>query len=536
MAIVKSKNATIYLPSFGNNYTTDISVVLFFPTDAASFKNYKVSYVAMITASVPDWFNKYVVVIFNDYQKLSFKGDFWKSIQSEFVDVITKNNLQVNDISLCLFGKSSADSSLIQQNMGKVTVVGKSPNFSNLFLIDPYPEGKLSENIKALSAKSTKTFLMYNTNNWVAKLSLKFTDLSSIVSSYSFNATPVNTKDTSTDRDKILGKFFTKWKTTIETSLVTPTLKPDPITENKGNKEFNENKTPEKTPETNSEPETPPSKDTGGKLKMTFQGIDNLTQSIFSINTPIEFQILIDQPSNTQNTDDFVDGEDDEYTETGFEGLEEAGIILTPLEKDTQLAVAAGQEDADSGVVDPGTPANIKPVGSFDALLRLAGDCARELGKNPRVKYENLKKGYISGIHGLCPQGTQCVLYAMSGVKYMQPAGAPSANWYSFGKQTGNSTVTGEAKFPSKYYNDKIKIGKDYWKDKSKWQVGDVVVVAYTNGKKHGHIQVWTGYKWMSDFTQNSIQSSHVDWNTPALWRLNENGIKVVSKQMGKIS
>jgi hypothetical protein len=527
MAIVKSKNATIYLPSFGNNYTTDISVILFFPTDAASFKNYKVTYLAMITASVPDWFNKYVVVIFNDYQKLSFKGDFWKSIQSEFVDVITKNNLQVNDISLCLFGKSSADSSLIQQNMGKVTVVGKSPNFSNLFLIDPYPEGKLSENIKALSAKSTKTFLMYNTNNWVAKLSLKFTDLSSIVSSYSFNATPVNTKDTSTDRDKIVGKFFTKWKTTIETSLVTPTLKPDPITENKGNKEFNENKTPEKTPETNSEPETPASKDTGGKLKMTFQGIDNLTQSIFSINTPIEFQILIDQPANTQNIDDFVDGEDDEYTETGFEGLEEAGIILTPLEKDTQLAVAAGQEDSSSGLTPPGTPAKIEPVGSFDALLKLAGDCARELGKNPRVKYENLKKGYIKGVHGLCPQGTQAVIYAMTGVKKLgQQSG--NADYFSF-KYSKSS-------FPSSHYNAKIRVGKDYWKDKSKWQIGDVIAVGYTNGKPYGHIQVWTGYNWMSDFKQNALQSGNVDWDTPALWRLNENGIKAVSKQMGKIS
>jgi hypothetical protein len=523
MAVIETKNSTIYLPSFGSNYTTDISVILFFPTDDVT----KTAYTSMITSSVTDWFNKYVIVIFNGFKKLSFTGNFWTSIQSEFVDVITKNNLVVNDISLCFFVNSSSDSSLVQENMSKDVLSSKVSNFTNLMLIDPYPEGKIVQNIKDLSTKGTKTYLIYNTLNWNAKFSLKFTNLSSLVSSYSFNPTPINTKDVNKDRNKIVGKFFTKWKSVIESTLITPTLKPDPITENKGNKEFTENKTPEKTPETNSDIENPVSKDTGGKLKMTFNGIDNSTVNTFSISNSLEFQILIDQTVDSQNTDDFSDGLDDEYTETGFEGLEEAGIILTPLEKDLQLSVAASQEDASTGLTPPGTPANIKPVSNFDALLKLAGDCARELGKNPRVKYENLKKGYIKGVHGLCPQGTQAVIYAMTGVKKLgQQSG--NADYFSF--------KYNKSSFPSSHYNPKIKVGKDYWKDKSKWQVGDVIAVGYTGGKPYGHIQVWTGYNWMSDFKQNALQSSHVDWDTPALWRLNENGIKAVSKQMGQIS
>lgn len=232
------------------------------------------------------------------------------------------------------------------------------------------------------------------------------------------------------------------------------------------------------------------------------------------------------------NVDDFMDLDDldDEYSENEFKGAEEVGISVEEYKNQALIT----QEPATTGETEPGEPVKIEPVGSFDNLLRLADKCARSLGKNKRVKYENLRQGYISGVHGLCPQGTACVLYAMSGVKNIQPLVA-SANYLSFGKQTGNSTTKGEASFPKEYYNDKVKIGKDYWKNKSGWQVGDVVVVAYVN-KADGHIQVWTGYKWMSDFTQGALQSYSVDWNTPALWRLNSHGIQIVKKQMGTIS
>jgi len=223
--------------------------------------------------------------------------------------------------------------------------------------------------------------------------------------------------------------------------------------------------------------------------------------------------------------DDFEDI-DEEYLEEDFKGAEEMGITVE--EYKYQSDVSDGQEDADSGVTEPGAPADIKPVSSFDALLKLAGSCARELGKNPRVKWENLRRGYVKGVHGLCPQGTQAVLYAMTGIK---ACGQISGNADYFSFRNG-----GKSKFPSKYFNDKIKVGKDYWKNKSQWQIGDVIAVGYTGGKPYGHIQVWTGVKWMSDFSQNALQSSHVDWDTPALWRLNSTGVEAVKKQMKSIS
>ena len=213
--------------------------------------------------------------------------------------------------------------------------------------------------------------------------------------------------------------------------------------------------------------------------------------------------------------DDELTDLSDEYTEESFAGVEEEELKL-------QDEVSLGQVDSDSELVEPGTPASIRPFNDLDSLLRLAGDCARELGKNPRVNYRNLRSNYIKGVHGLCPQGTLAVLYALTGSKKV---GQIRGNANTFSMNGGNSfSGTG-------YFNNKIKLSKDYFNSPDKWQVGDVVAVDYTGGRPYGHIQVWTGFKWMSDFTQNRLQISHVDWNSVALHRMNDNGIELIRKQ-----
>ena len=172
---------------------------------------------------------------------------------------------------------------------------------------------------------------------------------------------------------------------------------------------------------------------------------------------------------------------------------------------------------------------------NLDELLKIAGSWAPKLGKNPKVKYENLKSGYIKGIHGLCPQGTQAVVVALTGIKGLGTISG-NADWFSF-KNPG--TGGGPSSFAKNiggktYYNDKVKVGKDFITDKSKWQVGDIIVMGYTDGKPYGHIQVWTGWKWVSDFSQNAVQQRKVDFNTIALWRLNENGKQALQSQKNK--
>lgn len=230
-------------------------------------------------------------------------------------------------------------------------------------------------------------------------------------------------------------------------------------------------------------------------------------------------ETLLEEKTLNEEQDDFIDGEGvdySEYVESDFQGMDEVEIQL-------QEDISSGQRDSDSELVAPGTPANIRPVSNFDSLLRLAGDCARELGKNPRVNYQNLRSGYIKGVHGLCPQGTLSVLYALTGIKQI---GQIRGNANSF-SMNGSNSFAGTG-----YFNSKVRTSKaDYFDNPSKWQVGDVIAVDYTGGKPYGHIQVWTGVKWMSDFTQNKIQMAHVDWNSVALHRMNEKGVAAVKKQ-----
>lgn len=217
--------------------------------------------------------------------------------------------------------------------------------------------------------------------------------------------------------------------------------------------------------------------------------------------------------------DDELTDLSDEYSEEPFAGVEEEELKL-------QEQISSGQEDSDSQLVEPGTPANIRTFNNLDSLLRLAGECARELGKNPRVNYGNLRSGYIKGVHGLCPQGTLSVLYALTGIKKV---GTIRGNANTFSMNGSNSFIgTG-------YFNNKLKISKDYFNSPDKWQIGDVVAVDYTGGKPYGHIQVWTGFKWVSDFTQNKLQISNVDWNSAALHRMNDKGLDLVKKQSQSI-
>ena len=169
---------------------------------------------------------------------------------------------------------------------------------------------------------------------------------------------------------------------------------------------------------------------------------------------------------------------------------------------------------------------------SLDELLRIAGKLAPKLGKNVRVNYNNLKTGYVKGVHGLCPQGTQAVVAALTGVSGLGRISG-NADWFSFknpstggGRSSFSTPIGGQS-----YYNDKVKVGNEYINNPSQWQVGDIIANGYLDSKPYGHIQVWTGFKWVSDFTQNRIQINKVDFSSIALWRLNEAGKRAVQSQ-----
>ena len=173
---------------------------------------------------------------------------------------------------------------------------------------------------------------------------------------------------------------------------------------------------------------------------------------------------------------------------------------------------------------------------NLDELLKIAGAWAPKLGKDPRVKYENLRVNYIKDIHGLCPQGTQAVVVALTGIKQLGTIYG-HADWFSF--KSPGTAGGGPATFAldvggKTYYNDKVHVDWDeYTLDPTKWQIGDIFVNGYVT-RPYGHIQVWTGWKWVSDFSQNKINVGDRDKTTAAVWRLNENGIAAVESVQSK--
>lgn len=229
-----------------------------------------------------------------------------------------------------------------------------------------------------------------------------------------------------------------------------------------------------------------------------------------------------------------VDLLDDIYKERLFNGLDEKEYKLQSL-------VADNQRDADIYYEDVPIedPANIEKVSDFDGLLRLAGKFARLFNKNPRVNYRNLSSTYDKEKHGLCPQGTISVVAALTGSTIFKSFKGHADN-YSFKSPTTGGAVYSLA--DSGFYNDKIRIlpkngswTGTYIKRSSMWQIGDVVANGY-RGYNYGHIQVWTGYHWVSDFKQGQIQvPNKADIYTYALWRLNERGLNAVREQSGRL-
>jgi len=174
---------------------------------------------------------------------------------------------------------------------------------------------------------------------------------------------------------------------------------------------------------------------------------------------------------------------------------------------------------------------------TLDELLKIAGAWAPKLGKSERVKYENLRSNYIKGVHGLCPQGTQAVVVALTGITGLGKISG-NADWFSF---KDPSTGGGRSSFAiaiggKTYYNDKTRIDFDeFVADSTRWQIGDILVNGY-EAKDYGHIQVWTGFKWVSDFSQNKIHTSGCLKSSAALWRLNDNGIAAVESVKSKVA
>lgn len=282
----------------------------------------------------------------------------------------------------------------------------------------------------------------------------------------------------------------------------------------------------------------------GGGPEEVFEKID-WSKTDLEKDDPEVQEIINPDPEEIQDKSDEYIEEDVETDVAVFDEYYEEESLAAASQVNNLKAEKINKALRDQGLVQTFDSSDISTgYSSLDTLLEKAGKWARSLGKNPRVRYENLRRGYVSGIHGLCPQGTQSVCVALTGVSGLGTISG-HADWFSFKSQTtgGGSASFARSIGGKTYYNNKVRItvprdaddkpiwGATYLGDRSQWQVGDIVAMGYTGSKPYGHIQIWTGWAWVSDFTQRQIQRSHVDPNSIALWRLNSNGIAAVQSQ-----
>lgn len=382
MAII-SKNSTIYIPTFGNNYTKEISVLVFYPGLSISGKDGKVYMPPLIQSVVPDWFNKYVVVIPNRHDS------DWNLVRSEYSIEMNNVSLIEKNLSIGCFSESGNSSSSIQKVLDKLSIL-------NLMLMDPTSTGTILSNIKNLKSKGTICYLMYNPNNWRSHLDMVagFVPLSDAI-----GINVQNTKSLKYDHEEIPGKFLTKWRVDIEKTLTTPSLTDTQPTSNKAADTLSQTVTNEplkNTPETNSD-------STKSKFKIDIVGIDTTKVVNANVRKELpEFTIYIGgKVDNINDTFEDLPDLDAEYGETEYSGSEEETLILQSGEvlmlfNNSELSRDDGDVvDGDGLGVNVGGSLVVQPGGNVsNSSINIPSDLSSV--QNSNILKKNLDKDIVS--------------------------------------------------------------------------------------------------------------------------------------------
>lgn len=234
------------------------------------------------------------------------------------------------------------------------------------------------------------------------------------------------------------------------------------------------------------------------------------------------------------------------------------------MNQDAEIATGQLNEDVvdeiykaldDQGVLNKDVKIEVKSgFSTLKELLQVADAWATRLGKHANLKYENWIGGYNKAVHGNCGAGVKSIVCAMLGFSKLGSM-TGNANDFSFRSgKSGTFTLSDDGK---KYYNakekldiqivegknkkgDKIKVPNwsvGYIGDSSQWRTGDIVAFDYSaaSGRKYGHIQIYTGWAWVSDYTQKGVGALKLaDPDTVALWRFNDNGVAKLTEYSSK--
>lgn len=377
MAKIILTNSTIYIPTFTDNYSKIISVLVFYPGIPVGGKIGKVYMPPLILGAVPDWEKKYVIVIPNEHTSE------WPSVKSEYKSEMDKVGLLEGDLSIACFSGSGNGNSSIQKNLSSLKIL-------NLMLMDPTSTGNILTNVKSLKSKGTNCYLMYNPNNWknYPKLVTGFNALTTAV-----GTNVENTKSSTYDHEKIPGKFLTKWRDVIEKTLTSPSLidkQPNEVTKSsdpattkvvESQAVTQTNVLPPNTPDVTSSPQP-------NKFDLEISGIDTTKNVIVNAKQEMP-QFTIYVGGESQFSESLLKELDAEYSETEYSGSEEETVILPSGEvltlfSDVELTRADNNIPDGSGVgVEFGGSLVVSPVGNVsNGKVTLPADLAAVSGSS----------------------------------------------------------------------------------------------------------------------------------------------------------
>jgi hypothetical protein len=159
--------------------------------------------------------------------------------------------------------------------------------------------------------------------------------------------------------------------------------------------------------------------------------------------------------------------------------------------------------------------------GSLSTLMTNAAD------------YGNISANQLlnGGSTSRCAMGARQVIGAMTNNSHFKQGlsigGSVQASSLTVG--SGNNYLQ-----KSGMYNSAQPAPSNYRNDPSQWKVGDVFCSNGGNSSGDGHVQVWTGKSWVSDFTQKGIGGVGSGYGNFTVVRMNENGIKAVEAMASK--
>ena len=204
MIEIASKNAIISIPKKGFGQTA-VSVLVFYPGVPVKGKIGRDYMPALIRKAVPDWFDKYVIVIPNTHTT------DWNMVEMDYKKAMGEAGLKQSDLSIGCFSGSGNSNASIQMNLSKLKV-------NNFMLMDPVSTGSIVKNVGLLKSRGTSVYLMYNPNNWKPRYPMVAAGFSNLEQAVGENS--INTMSKQYDHEKIPGKLLTEWKREIESSLI----------------------------------------------------------------------------------------------------------------------------------------------------------------------------------------------------------------------------------------------------------------------------------------------------------------------------